>query len=338
MSWREIKGQERAISFLKNILVEGKLSGAYLFIGPEGVGKGLTARNFAKILNCEQRGESFDCCDECPSCLKIDNFNHPDVNWIEKLEDAQRISIEQVRNIKREITLKPYEGRTKIYVILEAELLTEEASNCFLKTLEEPPFNSTLILTTSDAGKLLPTIISRCRIVKFSSLALEKVEEILRTQYNLPPVKASFLANLCEGKLGKAIELKDRDILNEKNEIINQFSVPQEKSGEQTFHSPKGTSGTGFLLSATQNKKEVEETLKIMLSWYRDILISKCKISSSLLINLDRHKEIFNLANRVSFEKLSKTIKTIINIYAFIQQNVNPKLALEVMAGELRDV
>ena len=225
MSWEEIKGQDRAISFLKNVLIEGKLSGAYLFVGPEGVGKRLTAKNFAKMLNCEQGGNSFDCCDECPSCLKIDNFNHPDVNWIETLKDARKISIEQVRNIKKEIALRPYEGKTKIYVTLKAELLSEEASNCLLKTLEEPPAHATLILTTSDIKRLLPTIISRCRIVKFSCLSPEKVGEILKRRLNISPVTATFLANFCEGRLGKAIELKDRDILNEKNDVINQLTT-----------------------------------------------------------------------------------------------------------------
>lgn len=326
MSWEEIRGQDSAISFLKNVLIKGKLSGAYLFVGPEGVGKRLTAKNFAKVLNCQRRlvpqraQVSFDCCDECPSCLKVDSFNHPDVNWIETLKGTQKISIEQVRNIKRGIALKPYEGRIKIYVILKAELLTEEASNCILKTLEEPPRAATLILTTSDMRRLLPTIISRCQIVKFSSLPVEEVEEILKSRLNLLPEVATFLANLCEGRLGKAIELKDRDILREKNEIINQL----------TAHSSQ--------LTVDKSRKEIEEILKILLSWYRDVLISKCKIQSLPLINLDRREEVLNLANKISFEKLSKAVKTIIDTYTFIQQNANPKLALETMASEIKDV
>ncbi len=329
MSWEEIRGQDGAISFLKNILIKRKLSGAYLFVGPEGVGKRLTAKNFAKILNCQRRKASFDCCDECLSCVKVDNFNHPDVDWIETPRDAQKISIEQVRNIKRGIALKPYEGRIKIYVILKAELLTEEASNCILKTLEEPPTSALLILTTSDMRRLLPTIISRCQIVKFSSLPVEEVEEILKSCHNQPPEVATFLANFCEGRLGEAIKLKDRNILREKNEIIDQLSA----------YCPEGQAyGAGFQPSAAQNRKDIEEMLKILLSWYRDVLISKCKTQSLPLINLDRREEVLNLANKISFEKLSRAVKTIINTYTFIQQNANPKLALEVMAWELKDV
>lgn len=319
MSWQEIKGQESAISFLKNILSEGKFSGAYLFVGLQGVGKRLTAKNFAKILNCQNRAGSFDCCDQCPPCVKIDNFNHPDVSWIGRAEDAQKISISQIRNIKREIALKPYEGEIKIYVILKTELLTEEASNCLLKTLEEPPADALLILTTSDMRKLLPTIVSRCQLVKFSSLPTGEVEEILQSRHNQLPLTASFLANLCEGRLGKAIELKDRDILRERDEIVDQFLV-----------SP-------FRFSEDKSREKIEEILKILLSWYRDILISKCKATSSPLINLDRGEEILNLANEISLEKLTRAIKVIIRTYSFIQQNANPKLALEVMAGELKN-
>ena len=318
MSWQEINGQEGAVSFLKDILSEGKFSGAYLFAGPEGVGKRLTAKNFTKVLNCQNRSEKLDSCDQCSSCVKIDSFNHPDVSWVSRAEGAQKISISQIRNIKREIALKPYEAKTRVYVILKTELLTEEASNCLLKTLEEPPANALLILTISDMRKLLPTIISRCQLVKFSSLPTGEVEEILKSNHNQLPQSASFLANFCEGRLGKAIELKDRDILREKNEIIDQFLV-------SPFH-----------LSEDKSKKEIEEILKILLSWYRDILISKYKAASSSLINVDRREEVLNLANEISLEKLIQAIKAIIRTYSFIQQNANPKLALEVMAGELK--
>lgn len=318
MSWREIKGQEGAVSFLKNILTEGKSSASYLFLGPDGVGKKLAAKNFAKALNCDQEEKNFDCCDQCSSCVKVDSFNHPDVHWIEKPKDKQGISIEQIRNIKREIVFRPYEGKIKIYIIVKAELLTEEASNCLLKTLEEPPASATLILTASDMRKLLPTIISRCKIVRFPSLPPEKIKEILERRLNLSSVTATFLTNLCEGKLGKAIELKDRDILSEKNETINQLTTHRLEFG-------------------LVKREEAEEILKFILSWYRDILISKYKTKTPSLINLDRSEEILNLANKVSFDKLNKAIKTVINTYAFIQQNVNPRLALEVMAGELKD-
>ena len=155
----------KIISQLRSSIVRDRLAHAYICSGPAGSGKKETAKTLAKILNCESKGT--DSCGLCSSCKKIENNNHPDVRWILRGDDSNSIKIEDIRNLQREIYMKPYEGRYKVYTIIDADTMTEEAANCLLKTLEEPPGDALLILTSSNIKMLLSTIISRCQVVKF---------------------------------------------------------------------------------------------------------------------------------------------------------------------------
>jgi len=164
MSFEDVHGQGRAADSLRNAIKNGKSSHAYIFAGPPGCGRSLLARNFAKALNCER--DVNGPCDSCPSCRKIDNDSHPDVKWIRKDSDSRQVKIDQIRALEGEIVLKPYEGRYKVFIIAEAGLMNIQASNSFLKTLEEPPQNSIIVLIAQKPKDLLPTIVSRCQLVR----------------------------------------------------------------------------------------------------------------------------------------------------------------------------
>lgn len=319
MSFDKIRGQDKAIAYLKDVLRTDRLSHAYLFVGPDGVGKSLTAKELAKALNCQE--SKLDPCDHCLVCKKIDNFNHPDVKWIKPDENYGSIKIEQVRQMRNDINLTPYESHKKIYIIQEAEAMTEEASNALLKTLEEPSLNSLLILTTQAPDRLLATIVSRCQKLFFSSLKVGSVKKILLEDYGLEENKANFLAKLSDGKLGRAIKLKSRDILEEKNRIIDEISSLNLL-----------TSG----IFDIEDQEYVEVALEILVAWFRDILVLKSGLETSLLINTDREPELKRKAFLYSFEELERRIEAIIKTRSLIRQNINPKLAFDCLGMELQ--
>ena len=162
MSFKEILGQEKTISILQNALMSSRLSHAYLFAGPTGCGKVFTAINFAKAINCLERPDSLhDSCGQCVCCKKIDSGNHIDVRRVSLLKGKSEILIDQIKQIQQQINLRPYEAKYKVFCISDADLMNEESQNALLKTLEEPPVKSIIILTTSKPHGLLPTVISR---------------------------------------------------------------------------------------------------------------------------------------------------------------------------------
>ncbi|MDP3790277.1 MAG: DNA polymerase III subunit [Candidatus Omnitrophota bacterium] len=165
MSFNDIKGQETAVRCLRSAIKNGRVAHAYIFAGPRASGRSLLAKNFAKALNCSDP-ENFPC-DTCNSCMKIDKDIYPDVKSVAAHGRGGDIVIEEIRNIESGIILKPYEGRYKVFIIKDAHLMNAAAANSFLKTLEEPPVNSVLILITERPSDLVPTIASRCQIIRF---------------------------------------------------------------------------------------------------------------------------------------------------------------------------
>ena len=156
---------EKIEHYLRNSIVKGRLSSAYLFFGGSSEDKEKTALNFAKAIECEK--ENFPC-NECESCLKIESFTHPDVKWLKGKGKISSLGIDELREIQKQMFLKPYQGKKKVY-IFEVERLNEQTSNAFLKTLEEPPEYSHLILIAKSTREFLPTIVSRCQRIMFSS-------------------------------------------------------------------------------------------------------------------------------------------------------------------------
>jgi DNA polymerase-3 subunit delta' len=158
----KIESQNLASRILKGILKTGRIANTYLFLGAPETGKRYAAIQFAKALNCEKAG-----CEECPSCIKIGELSHPDIHLIIPEAGKESVSIDQIRDMQREAYLRPFVAKFKVYIIEEAERMPEEAANSLLKIIEEPPKNTIFILATSSPQELLPTIISRCQMVRF---------------------------------------------------------------------------------------------------------------------------------------------------------------------------
>ncbi|MFN2353758.1 MAG: DNA polymerase III subunit delta' [Desulfopila sp.] len=206
----ELGGQRRAKSLLEKSLSCGRIAHAYLFRGPEGVGKTLFAAAMAKALNCRVSGPA-GACGQCASCRKYDSGNHPDYT-VEKPEKGV-IKIERVRQLTKSLSFPPYESQWRVVVLEDIHTMRPEAANSLLKTLEEPPEGNVLILTAETSKSILPTMSSRCQIIPFFPLGLEETAVILRIQHNFDAEQAGLLARLAEGSPGKALLLHQTDMI-----------------------------------------------------------------------------------------------------------------------------
>ncbi|MCM8796583.1 MAG: DNA polymerase III subunit [Candidatus Omnitrophica bacterium] len=329
MSFSQIKGQDKAISMLQGYLEEGRLEGGYLFSGPEGVGKKLTAITVAKAVNCENL--VLDACDGCASCLKIEKGQYPDVSitdsntpiredYDKERADSKAIRIGHIRQLQQSASLRPYEGRRKVFIIDGAHALTAEASNAFLKILEEPPKDTLFLLITHKPGRVFKTITSRCKQIKFFLMARDELELILKEEYNLEHHKAHFLAYFCDGRLGCALKFKDRDILKEKNSIIDRWGL---------LHRSKID---GFAL---QGRDQMRDLLNILSSWFRDIYLLKLDFLSAEIINSDRKQDLFKIAPHFTFTELNGIFDFISSALLYVDENINIKLLLRNLEARL---
>lgn len=175
--FEEIAGQKEIVKTLKASLRNGKTSHAYLFTGPRGVGKTTIARLIAKGVNCLKNGVTDEPCNECENCLSINDGSFMDMI---EIDAASNRGIDEIRQLKEKINYQPVKGRKKIYIIDEVHMLTKEAFNALLKTLEEPPEHVIFILATTEADKILPTIISRCQRYDFKALSPNEMKEKLK--------------------------------------------------------------------------------------------------------------------------------------------------------------
>lgn len=316
MSFKDVIGQKLAIDLIKRAIAEGRLAHAYLFIGPDGIGKSLLAKIFAQSLNCESK--NMEPCNECISCKKIEDKNHPDVGWIYPEGKSLQIKIDSIRRLQQALALKPYEGKAKVYIIDGADHMTEEAANCLLKTLEEPPANSTLILLASNISRLYPTIISRCQKIPFYPLDEELVKKEIMRRYGIGEKKASYIARFSEGRLGKAIEAVEDEAFVKRDKVVDEFISPRKLGYEELwlYHEPR---------------EKVNDILNTLAIYFRDLLVFNLSRDFGLLVNLDKAEEILRNSKRYSVERLEEIIERILATQDLIRSNANIKIALSSM-------
>ena len=205
--FEKVIGNDKIKNELINSINLNKFSHSYLFLGTSGIGKKLVAREFAKMILCEGTPKY---CNKCKSCIEFDSLNNPDFKEI--VPDGTAIKIDQIREMQAKIYESPIISSKKVYIIDDADLMTKEAQNCLLKTLEEPPEFVTLILIGSNETSFLSTIKSRCIILKFDNISNDKIEEFLKNQYQIEAVPQSII-EASNGSIGKAIDLKDKQEL-----------------------------------------------------------------------------------------------------------------------------
>jgi len=322
MTFDHILGHDRQKDILGRALAHGRVAHAYLFTGPEGIGKRLTAMAFARAIVClEQRG-----CGQCTACRKIDHQNHPDLHLLEP--DGNSIKIEQVRVFQRELNLKPLEASRKICLIDQAEALTVGAANALLKTLEEPRGDTLLILLSAQPNRLLATIRSRCQTLPFTRHPDRRIQQELEKQLGIDATESHILAALSEGSFKKAFG-KDRELY-----------VTQRRVLLKTLTGLSPGSILPILTFAEElaaDKTVLPDILDIFQAFYRDVLMTLQGHAASTLINLDLQEKVNRVASRMDVDSVLAKLEALTVTRRQIERNVNRQLALEVLLMNLAD-
>ncbi len=256
----------------------------------------------------------------CHSCDRIGRNAHPDVRILD--EQGGSIKIGQIREIQRDLALSPFEGRWKVHVLCDFQNATIEASNCLLKTLEEPPRRAVIILTASDSDSLLPTIVSRCQVFPLRPLPLAQTERSLEEDWGVEPAQAQLLSRLSEGRIGWAIEAASNDSLLRGRE---KYLLAMEQAMQ---HGIVGRMGLAHQLG--QNSQAVPEMLELWRGWWRDMLMAKSG-NGHLISCVDRQETIRAEAQHHTLHEVCGFLRSIQNAADQVNQNVSPVLVLEVL-------
>ena len=220
MSWDRIRGQDEARQTFQTALARGRLGQAYLFVGPDGVGKRLFARELAKALLCDRPPAPLTACDRCPSCAQVEAGTHPDVFTIRTPEGKHELPIDEMRAFCGRMAMKPSRGSRKVGIVEDADDFNDASANCFLKTLEEPPPGSLLILLATGTDRQLPTILSRCQVVRFAPLGPADLDAVLAEQGIDDPARRERLGRLAGGSAGQALALGDDAIWEVRRKLV----------------------------------------------------------------------------------------------------------------------
>jgi DNA polymerase-3 subunit delta' len=326
MGFHEIIGQEKMTQQLQSAILHQRVAHAYIFDGPEGIGKGLTALAFAKALMCKEgKGTA---CNLCSSCVKFQHDNHPDFQMIEP--EGASIKNKQIEDFQQDILIKPYESNKKVYIMKDAHQMTVSAQNRLLKTLEEPPTYAVIIFITTSGNSFLPTIRSRCQMFKFNRVGQACIEEFLIKKYDMTQADARVYSAFSDGIIGKAIKLKESEAFNIlREETIDVIDAVLEKEPLRVF---------GLVDFFDKHKENIEEVLDFILVWFRDILILKETKTDTFLINLDKKNDLQKHLNRIGYEKISHIIGIIEKTKRDIKANVNFQLAIEILLLNIQEV
>lgn len=227
MSWDRIRGQDAARQTFLGAFERGRLGQAYLLVGPEGVGKRLFARELAKALLCARPPAKMTACDACPACAQVGAESHPDLLFLRTPEGKHELPVAAMREFCAHLALKPTRGARKIGIVEDADDFNEESANSFLKSLEEPPPGSLLLLLGTGTDRQLPTILSRCQLVRFAPLSDADVSAILEANGVTDPAKRERLARLGAGSAARALALDDDSIWQVRQKLIDGLTAPR---------------------------------------------------------------------------------------------------------------
>ena len=323
--FQDIIGNEDAKEYFIKALTKNHLSHSYIFEGPYGVGKKTFARKLAKAILCENRDED-KACHRCQSCHMVEAGTHPDIITIEK--DTKVTKVDNIReNIVREMEIKPYQSNHKIIIVNAADTINIQGQNAMLKTIEEPPKYGIVILVCENLASMLPTIKSRCITVRFNPLSKEKMNEYLHGK-GIGEAERQVYAKLSEGSIGVI-----NDILQDENyiELRKQSAAYLERLGKANL-----LQLYDLVKEITDQKEQIEQILEFWLYWYRDVAVIKASGSDDLYY-LDYQKQLLDMSQNITYNKVSQNIESIKYAILDIKQNIYSTFVIENLLLKLKE-
>ena len=318
MGFSQILGHQKQVEIVRQALNHGRLHHAYLFVGMEGVGKKTIALCLAKAIHCSEAVGDF--CGECADCARIQDDNHADVRIIEPLAGKKEISIQQIRELEKELNFRSFSGKKKIAVLDPATLMNLSAQNALLKTLEEPPQDSLLILIAANGGALLPTLRSRCLRISFGPLARDLISGFLVSRKGLEGETAEFLAAMSLGSLGAVVCIDTQELLERRREWVRLIS------GLRAGDYRAATDAAEILAGSKDDSLRFLEWIE---SWFRDLLAYSVTRNPQDVVNIDMLPQIQRESAIADCERLFSRIAEAKAAVGGIQRNLNRRMVIE---------
>lgn len=327
--FKDVVGHKNIIKYIESAVSADAVSHAYILNGERGSGKKMLANLFAMSLQCQNRQEDGDACGKCQSCKQAVSGNHPDIIRVTH-EKPNTISVDDIREqVNNDIVIKPYSSKYKIYIIPEADLMTVQAQNALLKTIEEPPEYAVIMLLTENAETMLPTIRSRCVMMKLRNIKDQLVKKYLMEQMEIPDYKADVCVAFAQGNMGKAIMLATSDHFNEiKEEAVHLLKNIDEMDVSELMEAVK---------KCMTYKLEINDYLDIIAIWYRDVLIYKATKSVDRVVFSDQLRYIRERASKSSYEGIENILDGIEKAKSRIKANVNFELTMELLLLTIKE-
>lgn len=320
-SFKDVVGHKDIINYIKNAVQGNMVSHAYILNGAKGSGKKMLAALFGETLLCERQGP--EPCNKCHSCRQVDSGNHSDLIYVQH-EKPNTISVEDIRTqVNQDVLIRPYQGPYKIYIISGAEMMTQQAQNALLKTIEEPPEYAVFFLLTENAELLLPTITSRCVMLKLRNIKDTLIRKYLMEKLEVPDYKADMCTAFAQGNMGRAIMLAQSEHFNEiREEAVWLMGHIHEMDLDGI---------TAAVKRISAYKLEIGDYLDIIMIWYRDVLLYKATKDVDQIIFKELIPGIREQAKRSSYEGIELILEKLEAAKARLRANVNFDLVMELL-------
>ncbi len=323
-NWNLI-GHEWAVDMLKKHVIHGTTRHAYLFAGPPGLGRRTLALRFAQALNCQTPAGLGIPCGECRNCKQIASMQHPDLTVIQADSEGGIIKVDQIREARRMLTLKPYAANYRVTLFLRFQQANDSAANALLKTLEEAPSYAVLILTADNPEQLLPTIVSRCEVLRLRPLKVEEVQQALEEK-GFETNQSKLIAHISGGRFGYASRLLESEtLLTEREERLNDLQSLISASRVEKF---------SYADKLSKDKDSMRRVILIWLSYWRDVMLRTAQAETPL-VNIDRNIEIEDIAHRMDLSSARLVVNGLEGTLEKMERNVNSRLLAEVLLLDL---